>query len=56
VSHLALAFGSIGMLYAIRRALDYDLRNTPTGGLQDAASMLWCTNMAAWRLAALGVS
>jgi hypothetical protein len=26
LGHLALAFGAIGRLYAIKRALDYDLR------------------------------
>lgn len=52
MSHLALAFGFIGRLYAIDCALAYDLRDLsrphPTA---EVAGRLWRTNMDAWKLA-----
>jgi hypothetical protein len=53
VSHLALVFGFIGRLYAIRCALNYDLSDLAksehefTGG----AARLWQSNMDAWKAA-----
>jgi hypothetical protein len=48
VSHIALAFGYIGHLYAITCSLRWDARD---GGAYD---QLWQTNMDAWFLSALG--
>jgi hypothetical protein len=59
MSALALVFGFIGRLYAIRCALQYDLSDLAPHERQlctPAAGVLWRTNMDAWRLATLGVT
>lgn len=48
MNHLAIVFGYIGHLYAIRCATDWD-RRLPT-----AQKDLWWTNMNAWSLATHG--
>jgi hypothetical protein len=60
-AHLAAVCGFIGRLHAIRCALDYDLADLPlidrvgaTPAQRAAWTRLWRTNMAAWKLAALG--
>jgi hypothetical protein len=51
MSHLALAFGFIGRLYAIDCALAYDLSDLPRPHPPvEMAGRLWRTNMAAWKL------
>lgn len=61
MSHLALVFGFIGRLYAIRRALDYDLSdlNIPLQMFESAAddyphvmeawNRIWKSHMDTWK-------
>lgn len=52
MTHLAIAFGFVGRLYAIRCALDYDLSTLPAEErvFRGAGATLWNSHMAAFHL------